>query len=266
MSQIHKFAYQCIGMNISPTSGTQIEIIKECIEAGIDINSILLINVIQSNNNEIIIFLMENGINIRVDDDHYLELASLKNNVEIVKLLLEYGADPNSLFNNKTKYTCENIDIIRLAMEYGGDPISKSSKLLTNLCYTDKNILIVEYLISIGGNCSEHKNAPIIIAFMRNSGSKIKRLLLENGANPNIVACDMCLLEFCVFTENIDACKLLFEFDVDVNLCHNIINKNYAVFRGYRKKSLDGIGLIVDLFMEHGLDITEFVDGITRKK
>lgn len=75
----------------------KIEVIKECIDGGIDINqnsSEILIKAIQ--NNKIVNFLIDMKIDIRVNNDNALVMACEFERIEIIKLLLREGANASA--------------------------------------------------------------------------------------------------------------------------------------------------------------------------
>lgn len=69
------------------------------------------------------------------------------------------------------------------------------------------------------------------------------------------------LLEHTIIHCDLDGCKLLFEYNADVNFCYNIINKQYKCFETLimSAKQLKIMDMIMDLFIDHGLDIIEVI-------
>lgn len=257
--------------NIS--SEEKFNIIKDCIVSGIDVNcnnSQILIDAIQDEDIKIINLLIDNGIDICANDNRALCIACQNDNLEIVKILLSVGANANSETKPPILQT-DNIDIIKLLIGNGADPHVKSDKLLSSFCSTDDNLEIVEYLLSIGLIFS---NKLIFHIFSSVDNPKIKRLLLENGADPNEIKrwragrtntyYDINLLEYTIMNSDYAGCKLLFEYSADINQCYNIINKNYNELDIHNNRNDIEliIELIIELFMTHGLDICEFVDKI----
>lgn len=267
MNYAYLYAYE-YAIRSEITSEEKFNIIKDCIMSGIDVNcnnSQLLYDAIQTKEIKIIRLLIDNGIDICAHDNRALYLACQNDNLEIVKLLLSAGANANSEIKPPILQT-DNFNIIKLLIENGANPHVESDKLLTRFCGDDGELEIVEYLISIGLSCS---NKLICHIFPSLVNPKIKRLLLENGADPNATKkwysrinnyCDINLLEYTIINFDFEGCKLLFEYGADVNLCYNIINKNHINLDTYKKRN--DIELIIGLFMERGLDIREFADKI----
>lgn len=269
MNYAYSYAFKyAIQSNIS--SEEKFNIIKDCIVSDIDVNcnnSQILFDAIQCEDIKIINLLIDNGIDIYANDNRALYIACQNDNLEIVKILLSVGANANS--EMKPILQTDNIDIIKLLIENGADPHVKSDKLLTSFCSTDDYLEIVEYLLSIG---LSFPNKLIFHIFTFGNNPKIKRLLLENGANPNAIKrwkagrtntdnyYDINLLEYSIINSDYEGCKLLFDYGADINQCYNIINKNYDELDIHNNRN--DIELIIELFMTHGLDICEFVDKI----
>lgn len=230
----------------------------------------------------------------------------MRTKFEVVKLLLEAGAKINAynspiifaltIYSEQYKLSENDIDIIKLLIEYGANPFEKTNQLFCRACYSG-NVGFVKYLLDLGANCNSsevgpkrngsfHYNtsatAPICFAFEKIRGYSedadklgVIRLLLDNGANPNeIMTTTVCngftvidirhkisLLENTIINCDLDGCKLLFEYNADVNFCYNIINKQYKCFETLTMsaKQLKIMDTIMDLFMDHGLDIIEVI-------
>lgn len=265
MSELHEYTFIAIGKDGSIASEKKIRIMKECIEAGVDINydnSKVLAFAVNNNDTKIIKFLIENGISLN-NGTHLLRTACQTNNLEIVKLLLSMGVETNPK-ENPPILQCRSIEIIKLLIEHGADPHVESDKLLFYCCFCDNTLHVVEYLLSIGLKCSDYAIITAFYALNKTKNFGIKKLLLENGANPNAnvigEGCDINLLEMTVIDSDLDSCKLLLQYNADVNLCHNLINKNYNIINKKKKTIVANIKLITELFAEHGLDISEFAD------
>lgn len=138
-------------------------------------------------------------------EDKFFPLVSAiyRNNVDIVKVLLERGANPN--FEDKHGYSAlmsailsENSEIIKVLIEAGAD-INNQSK-------TDKGI--------------SNKN-PLAIAVQTGNIDNI-RLLLESGADPNLTNGDdgsVTLHHACIYeySNALDITKLMIEHGADIN-------------------------------------------------
>lgn len=250
-----------------------IKFLKTCIDYGIDINQYahkLLLGSIRVNQMEVINFLIANGIDIRTNNDDALVTACESNNYDAVKLLISLGVDvatQNNICMEKL-YVKGNrsLDILKLLVENGADPFVDSNILLCTAC-NEYNIDIVEYLISIGVDCSKPKN---ILGISEKGNPEILRLLLANGMDPNELTDNyyhknLPVLEFAVYFCNYDYCKVLLEFNADFNLCKNLVNKNYAYMKNggnhWRSlKEINRLEQIVELFAGYGYDIRGICD------
>lgn len=271
MAEIYTYVFEKVIYDVDVPTEEKIKYLQSCIDFGIDINrnnSEILISAIQQNNYQIVKMLIENGANIHNNNDQPLVDACFEDNYDIVKLLLSLGADVSAQNNEPIVNSIynENLQITKLLIEYEAHVFSDTNSVFIYACrYSD--FKIVEYLINMGVNCNEPNNEPIIAAFERSGLYKMKRLLFDNGANPNAIDGEqMSLLESSLNYCNLENCKLLFEYNADVNFCHNIINNNLAKFTISKKNINSDLKEISNLFLKHGLDIREFINKITDQK
>ena len=116
---------------------------------------------------------------------------------EVVKLLLEEGANPNSFDPELPDYTPlynavsnkSSPELIKLLLEAGADP-NQEGKLGTQLFSAVSNKSspkVIKLLLEAGANPNqEHEFGTLLsIAVYRELGPEGIRLLLEAGANPN---------------------------------------------------------------------------------
>jgi ankyrin repeat protein len=191
----------------------------------------------------------------------------------------------------------DDIPIIKLLISYGANPFEKTNQLFCRACYYG-DISFVKYLIDLGADCNHSEiyptdisvpMKPICFAFEPKDNwhhpppkLELIKILLDNGANPNEIISGttiayggisdtqykLSLLENCIFYCDAECCKLLFEYGADINSCYNIINKNYICFKAARlgAQDINILHKIIDIFMEHNLDITEVVDAMIQYK
>lgn len=257
MKESDIYAFEKIVSDKYAPNDKKIRIIKECIESGIDINynnSVVLISAIKSNNYEMVNFLIDCGIDIRANNDSALICACYEiyddkngrnycrsahtiyyeNKFKIINLLLSLGADASAQNNAPMSNYIESfgditINVIKLLVEHEADPFCRNNLLLNEVC-DNTNLLIFEYLISIGANCANIKSSIIRRIFTGINTIKFVKILLDNGIDTNTIIDDRSLLEWSMCYKVESNCKLLLEYGADINLCHNIINVNRSFF------------------------------------
>lgn len=284
MYKICELAFEQIIANKKFSMNEKIEMLQICLENGVDINqnksialkiaiesvdgelnNDTLITTIKPENLKIINFLIDSKIDIRANDNIALITACGRGYYEIVKLLLELGIDACAKNNEAMKESCQDyryldLRIIKLLIEYGADPCSHSNILLHKAC-CDGEFEIVKYVISFGVDFTKSDKNPINSSLDTYWYPEMIKLLLDNGANPNMLNNKICPLERCIMYRYFDGCKMLLEYGVNINSCHNIINKTEVLRNQFLKMSRNRIikivdeQKIIDLFMEHGLDV-----------
>lgn len=234
----------------------------------------------------IVKLLLENGINVTAQDNQAIINACTESlNIEMIKLLIEYGADVTAQNNKAIVTACEcaaSIDIMKLLITHGADPLANDNEVICSARYIDTvkflmdfgadpfaqdnklfrrmcsmGILpLVEFMIQIGVNCAEFDDGPIADAFY-NDRSKLKKILLENGANPNAYTIHIhkprrYLLHQAVRECNLGDCKLLLKYGADINLCRTEI---YNFCRSISDGEKGIFKEIIDLLGDNGLDV-----------
>ena len=203
------------------------------------------------------------------DNERYSPLSDAitkSENAEIVKLLLEHGADPNLIedttFNDGAKgkksmltyavLDIQNADIVKLLLEHGANPnesyhiIPNGTRYstLTAAITVTKNAEIVKLLLEHGANPNlieditfddgtKGKKSMLTYAVLDAKNADIVKLLLEHGADPNksyhIIpngARYSTLTAAIAVTKNAEIVKLLLEHGADPNLIEDVTNSN----------------------------------------
>ena len=121
-----------------------------------------------------------------------LWVAAGLNNLAIVKLLVEHGAQVNHVAGRDStalSFACAhgNLDMVRYLVEKGGDiriaDVDNDTNLVVSICHRHLNV--VTYLVDEAGfdvnECDEDGCSPLYIAVIFSS-SEITQLLLDRGA------------------------------------------------------------------------------------
>jgi uncharacterized protein len=204
---------------------------------------------------EIISYLVNNlKANLNIQDCfdytplHYSILQP--QNMEIVKLLLLKGADPNILvkglsalgfailapilMNYATKE--HHLNLIDVILKSGGNPNIGQTSCLSTLAainnkydcnyYSDIVTLLLEYKVDLNVP-SDYRNWTPLAHFSRHCNTedklKVLQMLLEHGANPNITNYEgwtplMHAARYSNIDSNIEAVKLLLQYKADINI------------------------------------------------
>ena len=169
--------------------------------------------------------VQENIDHINLQDEHgvtALQYSVENGYIDIVKLLLKAGADPN----------IENCFLV----EEGQFFIDKNNQYVE-----DNEVLILEQIIQEIQNL---KTTSVLHVAIKKNDIESLKLLLEYGANPNVVDLGYCSpLHWAAAKNNLTATKILLEAKVDPNL--QDLAKSTALHEAVRKKNLEIIKLLI---------------------
>ena len=125
-------------------------------------------------------------------------IAAMTGHNDVVKLLLEAGADPNredtdGITSLYWPFTYGNTVMVKLLLNKGADP-NKYGKFshretLLQLAASNGNIVMVKLLINAGANpnkCGWHGQTPLLVA-ASNGNTETVKTLLDAGADTNAV-------------------------------------------------------------------------------
>ncbi|MGL4652687.1 ankyrin repeat domain-containing protein [Cetobacterium sp.] len=193
-----------------------------------------------------------------------LIFASQNGHIEIVKLLLEYGADTNIQTDTGATalgFASQNghIEIVKLLLEYGADTNIQTDTGATALGFALQNghIEIVKLLLEYGAQTNIQANGGVTALICASTMRQIEtvKLLLEHGANVNIQTNGgVTALGSASQNGHIEIVKLLLEHGANVN-----IQANDGV-TALGSASQNGHIKIVKLLLEHGANAN---DGVT---
>ena len=203
-----------------------------------DFNELAML-ILLSKNNPIVVPMIENKLNIGYDID-------------------KTDVNGNTLLILACQY-CEtkvSIDVIRLLLEYGADPnITKNGRrsLVAATAYNDVyNEYCVQLLLKYGTNIS-HLDTSLMLAVENDSYNGVKALL-KCGADPNYKDSEQCtILGVAIGKSSLDIIKLLLENDADANgksSYHNLTPIMVAA-TSYRRDNIN----IMNILLKYGANI-----------
>lgn len=129
---------------------------------------------------------------------YYIVLASETNNPEIVKILLEAGADPNHIEFNTGRFplnSTTNKEVVKLLLEAGADP---------NIHLINKNSPLIYFLVQ-----------EMFVKISPQDNYDILKMLLDAGADPNRT--DRYGEPPLIFAETLQNVNLLIDYGADVD-------------------------------------------------
>ena len=170
-----------------------------------------------------------------------LLFACINMHTEVVKLLLEHGANPDLLgidgneeFMTCLQFACkeEALDMLELLLLYGADP-----------------------------NFHFYPECPPLVEACEYSRMGVVKILLEHGADANLSVRGFRMSLFCACENgHLDIASLLLEYGADINCVDNLCETPLIVAVRYRRLDKD----LVQLLLERGADPTiADSDGLT---
>lgn len=159
-----------------------------------------------------------------------LQSACRENDLQMIKLLLEHGADPNSAkeppaLDFMIKY--QNMEGMQRLLDAGADPdVHANNPIVTALevaINTDCPAEMIKMLLKYGANPngSPQIYTALISATSRPDSAVIVELLLEAGADPNAAGDVSPPLFFAIGRHRVESVRLLLDAGAKIN----VINK-----------------------------------------
>ena len=149
-----------------------------------------LIQCIYNNHIEVVKILLNYGVNVNFFDGEALKMACCMQNHEIIKLLLDKGADPR----HALRFTCfcPTLEIIKILFENSPNYNLKQEKIILQFCClseNDSHYEIVKYLIDNDVSLEIYNSSNPIEWSVTKKNIKIIKLFIEKGIkiNDNVI-------------------------------------------------------------------------------
>lgn len=213
-----------------------------------------LIQACCDNRYEIVKLLLENGANPNAGKDYIRPLFVTKN-FHIAQLLVKAGADVR--MNNDFAldyFVCQNcIEIVKLLLENGANVHVDDDMPLQNACIKGY-FSIAKLLLEYGANVRAVED-DFLCGIADNGYIEIVRILLEHGINPNLYGKDeednnQSMLLMACWRGYAEIAKLLLEYGAEVQIINSYRNE-----QPLEVASKEGFTEIVKLLLENGADV-----------
>lgn len=194
---------------------------------------------------------------VNIDGDTPLILALYKGKIDLIGKLLKSGADPNQsdIHGNSPLMICilaENgPEIVKLLLDAGANPNfqRKDGKTVMHLAYMLKNSEIIDILLKSGAKDLD-PTQKLIAVVQGNGDTKRIQELINAGADVNVKdSRNTPLLHSAVENENFETVKLLIEASIDINSKDNM--NLTALIYALISKQTD----IAKYLIEYGADV-----------
>ena len=162
------------------------EIIRQLVDLGAystnTLNEVLQLAV-EGGYTDLVKFLIERGADVTADDNQAIIIAAKRGNKEIVEVLLENGADVTEVWPYKlleSPVNCGNIGLVKLLIEHGVVETDCFSLIFDaiNGGYEKVVKILIKY-----ADENTKKDSGLLEAAIENKNLKIIKILLENGAD-----------------------------------------------------------------------------------
>ncbi|GKT45005.1 ankyrin-3 [Colletotrichum spaethianum] len=157
-----------------------------------------LIAAVQSKNHKLVEQLLDRGVSPDTgSDQHVLVHSALCQDHETVRLLLLFGADPNSADKDGitplfAAVEMNAFEITKLLLKYGADPnlsAGPSQESPLAISVIDVKIEFVHILLTYGGDPNHimaNGNTVLIASMNKTTPKKLVDLMLDYGSDPNV--------------------------------------------------------------------------------
>jgi len=136
---------------------------------------------------EVVKLLIDYGANIKIDNNRAVRYASMMGHYDVVKLLIENDADIYAKDNAAVKYASQNghYETVKLLIDSGAD-IHAENNYAVRYASENGHYETVKLLIDSGADIHEDDNAPVILASKRDHFDVVKLLISHGAPDPKI--------------------------------------------------------------------------------
>ena len=182
-----------------------------------------LVTVILANNSDMVRYLLESGANPNCAECPFgiLRVAVSSGRANLCLLLIAYGAkvdEINGIGETPlvTAILANNSDMVRYLLESGANPNCAECPFgILRVAVSSGRANLCLILIAYGAKVDEINGigeTPLVTAILANNSDMVK-YILESGADPNCAQC----LHHAAWEGRADICRLLFSYGADLN-------------------------------------------------
>jgi ankyrin repeat protein len=156
----------------------------------------LLIEAAANGHVDVVKLLIENGADVNLKGEAWygpLHAAAARGHIEVVKILLENGADVNIFHQNKPLHNAAmngHIEVAQILLAHGADINVKGTDEAAPLhtAVSNNQLAMVRWLLSKGANVNPRASygCTPLHSAARRNNVEIGRILLEHGADPTL--------------------------------------------------------------------------------
>jgi ankyrin repeat protein len=199
---------------------------------------ISLIQATKENNFEAIEKHIEKKTNLDIQDDKgYTALmhASYNENIKVVQLLLENGANPN-IYENKYSQNAlllsatksDNKELIDLLAYYGSE-LSKLNHDALSVCFTNNHLNTAKCLLEKYYDVNSKKITAFMLWATQYGKNEVVKVILEGGFNVNQEYNQENFFEIALRQKHLEICKSFIEKGYDINFKKTVNTKSTFV-------------------------------------
>lgn len=156
----------------------------------------LLIEAAANGHLDVVKLLIENGADVNLKGEAWygpLHAAAAKGHIEVVKILLENGADVNIFHHNKPLHNAAmngHIEVAEILLAHGADINAKGTDEASPLhtAVSNNQLAMVKWLLSKGANVNPRAayGCTPLHSAARRKNVEIGKILLKHGADPTL--------------------------------------------------------------------------------